>query len=227
MSSPAPATVRSRLSTQGRGLAGAAVERARLTVVPRRRTRAPKVPFVTLVSLLLLAGVVGLLLFNTSMQQASFTTTALQERATNLAAREQALEMELEELRDPQRLAAEAQRRFGMEPAGAPLFLSLESGKVTGERGEPAERLDLVPDQPTRPGVLDPAPIVTTVFGDVPADQVAHQPGQPGQPGQSGNRDDTARGNGQGRGETGRTGSQQQQQSQEQQQGQQQQRSPR
>ncbi|WP_091110652.1 hypothetical protein [Nocardioides psychrotolerans] len=172
----------------------------------------------TLVSLLLLAGVVGLLLFNTSMQQASFTTTALQERATNLAAREQALEMELEELRNPQRLAAEAQRRFGMEPAGAPLFLSLESGEVTGERGEPAERLDLVPNQPTRPGVLDPAPIIETVIGDVPADQVT---------GQTGNRGDTARGSGSGRGDTGRTGPQQQQQSQGEQQDQQQQRSER
>ena len=33
---------------------------------------APRVPFVTLVSLMLLGGVVGLLMFNTSMQQASF-----------------------------------------------------------------------------------------------------------------------------------------------------------
>ena len=221
MSSPAPATVRSRLSTQGRGLAGAAVERARLTVVPRRRTRAPKVPFVTLVSLLLLAGVVGLLLFNTSMQQASFTTTALQERATNLAAREQALEMELEELRDPQRLAREAQRRFGMVQAGAPLFLDLGTGDVTGKRGDPAAPLDLTPDQPTRPGVLDPAPIIETVIGDVPADQLA---GQQGPQGPDGNRGgDTARGNGAGRGEPGRTGQQQQQPSQ----GQQQQRSTR
>ncbi len=214
MSSPAPTTVRSRLSTQGRGLAGAAVERARLTVVPRRRTRAPKVPFVTLVSLLLLAGVVGLLLFNTSMQQASFTTTALQERAANLAAREQALEMELEKLRDPQRLAREAQRRFGMVPAGAPLFLSLETGEVTGARGEPAAPLDLAPDQPTRPGVLDPPPIIETVIGDVPGDHVAGNGA-----GQRGNRGgDTARGDGADRGEGGRTGSQQQQPSQGQQQ---------
>ena len=43
-------------------LAEAAVERARLTVVPRTRTQAAKVPFVSLVTLLLLGGVVGLLL---------------------------------------------------------------------------------------------------------------------------------------------------------------------
>ena len=61
----------STLMTQARTrvprFAEAAVERARLTVVPRRATRAPKVPFVALVSLLLVGGVVGLLLFNTSM----------------------------------------------------------------------------------------------------------------------------------------------------------------
>ena len=53
-------------------IAEAAVERARLTVVPRTaRRRAPRVPFVTLVSLLLVGGVAGLLFFNTSMP---FTT---------------------------------------------------------------------------------------------------------------------------------------------------------
>ena len=88
----------------GRGLAEAAVERARLTVVPRRRrTRAARMPFVMLVSLVLLGGVIGLLLFNTSMQQASFAATALEEQANTLTAREQTLQMELEVLRNPQR----------------------------------------------------------------------------------------------------------------------------
>ena len=50
-------------------------------------------------SLLMLGGVIGLLLFNTSMQQASFAATALESQATNLAARQQTLEMELERLR--------------------------------------------------------------------------------------------------------------------------------
>ncbi|MDX6373304.1 MAG: hypothetical protein QOD98_2292, partial [Nocardioidaceae bacterium] len=51
-------------------LADDAVARARLAVVPRRRIRAARMPFVTLVSLVLLGGVVGLLCFNTQMQQA-------------------------------------------------------------------------------------------------------------------------------------------------------------
>lgn len=163
MSSSAPASVRVRLSLPGRGFAEAAVQRARLSVVPRRRTRAPKVPFVTLVSLLLLAGVVGLLLFNTSMQQASFTTTALQERAANLKAREQALRDEIEALRDPQRLGEVAQRKFNMVPAPAPVFLYLGTGRTEGEGGAAGVPLDLSPDVPDRPGVLDPKPIVRYV----------------------------------------------------------------
>jgi hypothetical protein len=54
-------------------IAQQADDNARLTVVPRVRTRAPRVPFVTLVSLVLVGGIVGLLLFNPSRQQASFS----------------------------------------------------------------------------------------------------------------------------------------------------------
>ena len=60
----------------GSGRAGAADRRA-----PRGalgRTQAARTPFVVLVIGLLVAGVVGLLMFNTHMQQASFRATALQ-----------------------------------------------------------------------------------------------------------------------------------------------------
>jgi type II secretory pathway pseudopilin PulG len=112
-------------------LAEAAVEHARLTVVPRRRQRAPRVPFVMLVSLLLVGGVAGLLTFNTSMQQASFTATALQARATVLNAKQQALQMQLEQLRDPQRLALRA-RQMGLVPPTSPVFIRLSDGKIVG-----------------------------------------------------------------------------------------------
>ena len=96
MSSPAVQPVRPGCRPACPRLAEAAVDRARLTVVPRVRARAPRVPFVTLVSLVLLGGVVGLLMFNTSMQQASFAATALEDQAATLTAREQTLRMELE-----------------------------------------------------------------------------------------------------------------------------------
>jgi type II secretory pathway pseudopilin PulG len=142
-------------------IAEAAVDRARLTVVPRRATTAPRVPFVMLVSLLLVGGVAGLLLFNTSMQQASFTATALEERAAVLDAREQSLQMQLETLRDPQRVAMEA-RRMGMVPPSNPAFIRLSDGKVLGDP-TPATSLDAIRIAPlptVKPKSLRPDPVV-------------------------------------------------------------------
>jgi cell division protein FtsL len=144
-------------------IAEAAVERARLTVVPRARSSAPRVPFVTLVTLLLVGGVVGLLLFNTSMQQASFAATSLEEKAGNLAARQQTLQMELEELRNPQRVAQEAQQ-MGMVIPAAPAFVTLGGG-ISGEPtpAAPENALNLKPADPVKPESLTPAPKVVTV----------------------------------------------------------------
>lgn len=141
-----------------------AVDKARLTVVPRVRSRAPRVPFVTLVSLVLVGGIVGLLLFNTSMQQASFAASSLENEAETLAAREQTLRMELDELRNPQRVAEEAQA-MGMVIPSAPVFLDLETGKTTGVR-TPATRenaIQLLPPAPVKPAVLAPAPTIVEV----------------------------------------------------------------
>ncbi len=115
--------------------AEAAVERARLTVVPPRRaigrTQAARTPFAILVIAMLVAGVVGLLMFNTNMQQASFKATALQDRVNVLTAKEQGLNMELDALRDPQRLATAA-KDLGMVPPSQPAFVELASGRVIG-----------------------------------------------------------------------------------------------
>jgi len=161
MSSPV-VQVRSRVPR----IASAAVEKARLSVVPRARTRAPKVPFVTLVSLVLIGGVVGLLLFNTSMQQASFAATSLEEQATNLAAREQTLQMELEDLRNPQRVATQAQD-MGMVVPAAPTFLGLD-GTVRGEKvpALPENKLDLAPPAPIKPKILAPEPTIVKVMAE-------------------------------------------------------------
>jgi hypothetical protein len=158
----------SALMSQARTLpriAEAARERARLTVVPRRTRRAARAPFVTLVTLLLVLGVAGLLFFNTSMQQSSFTATAMEERASVLDAREQALQMRLAVLRDPQRVAERAQH-LGMVPPASPAFIRLSDGKVLGNP-QPATSLDRVRIAPLpaakpanlRPGTVTlPAP---------------------------------------------------------------------
>jgi hypothetical protein len=127
----ARATARNRVPR----FAEAAVERARLTVVPSRRslgsTQAARTPFAVLVITMLAAGVVGLLMFNTNMQQASFKATALQQQVNELTAKEQSLDMELDQLRDPQRLAVSA-KRLGMVAPSQPAFVRLSDGRVLG-----------------------------------------------------------------------------------------------
>lgn len=155
----------SALITQARNrvprLAEAAVDRARLTVVARPAQRAPRMPFVSLVSLLLVSGVVGLLLFNTHMQQASFTATALQQRAAALEAREQALQLQLDKLRNPQRVAARA-KQLGMVPAPSPAFLRLSDGEVLGNPvvAQPTDGIRISPLPTRRPRDLRPAPVI-------------------------------------------------------------------
>ncbi|GHJ58183.1 hypothetical protein NOK12_07020 [Nocardioides sp. OK12] len=160
-------TARSRVPR----IAGAAVERARLSVVPVARTRAARVPFVSLVTVLLLGGVVGLLLFNTSMQQSAFAATSLEQRATVLSARQEALATKLERLRDPQEIARKAQR-MGMQVPAAPLFLDLSDGSVSGDASGATlgARVALDPLPPARPSELDPPATVVTPPEGVLAD---------------------------------------------------------
>jgi len=170
MSSTAPA-LRARVPR----LAGAALERARLTVVPRRsRRRTSPVPFLLVVSMIVVGGIVGLLLFNTSMQQASFAATSLQNQADVLVARQQTLQMELDQLRDPQAVALKAQR-MGMVLPTSPAVLDLRNGKVVGDP-TPATGLDplrLLPPPPAKPAELDPPAHVTVVHA--PSSQTHHQ----------------------------------------------------
>jgi hypothetical protein len=146
-------------------IAEAAVERARLTVVPRSAARrSARVPFVMLVSLVLVGGIAGLLCFNTSMQQASFTATSLEEQAQGLDAHQQSLTMELDELRDPQRVALRAQE-MGMVPATSPAFIRLSDGKVLGRptAASPDNALRIAPLPTRKPKNLRPTPVVIEV----------------------------------------------------------------
>ena len=160
MSSTAP-VLRARVPR----LAEAALERARLTVVPKRKRRhSSPVPFLVVVSMLAVGGIVGLLLFNTSMQQASFAATSLQNQADVLVARQQTLQMELDQLRDPQAVALKAQR-MGMVLPTSPAVLDLRSGKVLGTP-TPATRLDplrLQAPAPPKPAEINPPAHVTVV----------------------------------------------------------------
>ncbi|MEI2712785.1 MAG: hypothetical protein V9G04_05675 [Nocardioides sp.] len=159
--SQAFAPLRDRLPREGKGSA------PRLRAVTTRRPRAPKVPFVVALTAILVGGVVGLLLFNTSLQQASFAAAQLEDQAQTLTAREQSLRMELDALREPQRVA-EAAQKMGMVPAGTPAFLDLSTGRILGEptpaTAENGVRLQPLP--PVKPAILAPKPKVRQVMAD-------------------------------------------------------------
>ncbi len=198
MSSP----VSSPLSGPALRLTNAALSRARLTVVPRVRARAPRVPFVLLVSLVLARGVVGLLMVNTSMQQAAFTTSRLEDKATSLAAQEQALAVEVEALRNPQRVAEKAQA-MGMVLPAASCFLALSGKQPACAAAAEARQLRLQPVAPVKPAILDPAPITVPA----PAD-AAEGEKKSGNKKKAKNRGDTASASpapGQARGRNGST----------------------
>lgn len=161
-------------------IAEAAVERARLTVVPRTPARAARVPFVVLVSLLLVGGVAGLLCFNTSMQQASFTATAMEDQAASLDAKQQSLNMELDALRDPQRVAVRA-KEMGMVPSNAPAFIRLSDGKVLGKPVPASSQnaIRVLPLPTRKPKNLRPTPVVIEVKPSA-TDGAAAEAGAPG-----------------------------------------------
>lgn len=106
--------------------------RPRLTVVPRVASRAPRVPFVALVVAILLAGLIGLLLLNTSLQRGAYVTNDLQRQSEALTVTQQRLEEEIATLGASQRVAQKAQG-LGMVPNDSPVFLSLADRKVIGK----------------------------------------------------------------------------------------------
>jgi hypothetical protein len=104
----------------------------RLTLVPRVVRRTPKVPFVVLVLFVLGGGLVGLLVLNTSLQQGAFYEASLQSQQNALATQQEDLRLKVAALRDPQRLAREAQS-LGMVPNTNPAFIDLSDGSVLGD----------------------------------------------------------------------------------------------
>ena len=106
--------------------------RPRLTIVPKVASRAPRVPFVALVVTLLLGGLVGLLLLNTSLQRGAYVTNDLQRQSDELTVTQERLEQEIAALGASQRVAQKAQH-LGMVPNDSPVFLSLADSRVIGK----------------------------------------------------------------------------------------------
>jgi hypothetical protein len=115
-----------------------------LTVVPKPAVTTPRVPFVLLVVTLLGAGLVGLLILNTSLERGAYVSGSLRAQATDLAQRQQDLELKVAALQQPQRVAERAEQ-LGMVQNTNPAFLVLPTGKVLGHPrpGVAADRVDI------------------------------------------------------------------------------------
>jgi hypothetical protein len=105
--------------------------RANLSLVRPGARQAGTLPFLLTIGVMLIGGLVGLLMFNTSMQNVAFAQNSLQAEATNLAAQQQALDLQLNNLDNPQHLASRA-RRLGMVIPQTVAMIKVPTGKMLG-----------------------------------------------------------------------------------------------
>jgi cell division protein FtsB len=100
-------------------------------VSPLRPERASRGLFALLVAGVLIAGMVAILLINTTLAQGAFSISELQAQRAALAEQEQALAAQVAEAAAPQVLEQRA-RELGMVPSQTPVFLDLTNGAVIG-----------------------------------------------------------------------------------------------
>lgn len=107
--------------------AGAA--RGRLRVAPPLPVAVPRAPFLVLLLVIVVAGVFGVLLINTKINENAFTLAELQNKQSSLDQQEQQINQNLTLVEAPGNLAAAA-RRLGLVPAGSTAVIRLPDGRV-------------------------------------------------------------------------------------------------
>jgi len=99
----------------------------RLRVAPPAPVSAPRAPFVALVLVLVLAGVVGILVLNTRIAENAFKLDALKTKQAGLDRDEDRLRSDLANKESPVTLASRA-KQLGLVPSRTPAFLVLPDG---------------------------------------------------------------------------------------------------
>jgi len=102
-----------------------------LRIVPRGTPRLGRNAFGLLIGALLACGLMAVLLLNTVLAQGAFAIHSLEEEATALEIRQQALEQEVAILDTPGSLARRA-RDLGMVRSPLAAYLRLSDGRVLG-----------------------------------------------------------------------------------------------
>jgi len=103
----------------------------RLRVAPPAVVSGPRAPFVALVLAVVVAGVLGILVLNTKINENAFRLSDLRARQATLDRQEQELNQHIADQASPNSLAAAA-RRLGLVPSGTPAFIKLPDGRVLG-----------------------------------------------------------------------------------------------
>jgi hypothetical protein len=103
--------------------------RARLRVAPPLPVAVPRAPFLVLLLVIVVAGVFGVLLINTKINENAFTLDNMHNTQSSLDQQEQQLTQDLTKVEAPGNLAALA-RRLGLVPAGSTAVIRLPDGQV-------------------------------------------------------------------------------------------------
>jgi outer membrane murein-binding lipoprotein Lpp len=98
-------------------------------VAPPAPMALPRAPFLMLVIGLVIAGVLGVLVLNTKINENSFELDDLRSQQQDLNLQEQQLSQQLELAQSPGSLRAAA-KRLGLVPAGTPAYIILPDGKI-------------------------------------------------------------------------------------------------
>ena len=113
-------------------MSAAGLSGASRRLLPGSWTIPARAAFVAMVLTVLAAGLVGLLLLTTGMQQRAFTLFDLENEITDLREQRQLLVADLASRESPAALA-ESARLLGMVPNDTPVFLDLDRGTLRGE----------------------------------------------------------------------------------------------
>jgi hypothetical protein len=106
-------------------------ETPRLRVAPPAPISAPRAPFIAVVILLVVAGVIGILLINTRTNENTFKLSRLQDQQAALDNQQQSLENQIAGYESTGNLDAAA-RRLGLVKADTPAYIRLPDGRVIG-----------------------------------------------------------------------------------------------
>lgn len=133
-----------RVASRAAGTASAQ-SRRRLRVAPPLPVTVARAPFVAMLLVIVVAGVVGILVLNTMINANQFRLNNLQNQQAGLDQQEQQLKQNLAQQESPGSLVAAA-RKLGLVPAGTLAYIRMPNGTVVGVP-QPSTRTPSVTDQ--------------------------------------------------------------------------------